>query len=388
VIIVVPSAAPVAGTRQQHRSQIKPMQASNILEWRFYHNPIEAWIAAGAAFVVVGATLFLIRTLLARRLAKVAERTATTADDAIVDLLRRTRYFFIIATAVAAGMLFLDLPQRAHNIGQVLGTIALIIQIAIWGNGLITFWFRNYAERKAESDLSSRTTIAAFSFVARAILWVMLSLVALNRLGFDVTALITGLGVGGIAIALAVQNVLGDLFGALAIVLDKPFAVGDTISVDTMTGTVEHVGLKTTRLRSVTGEQLIFSNADLLKSRIRNHKRMQERRVLFLVGVTYDTPPDTVGRIPALIREAVESQTRVRFDRSHFISFGDSALNFETVYFVLTPDYNVFADINQAVNLAIYRRFAAEQIEFAFPTRTVVVKGDGIQPNGAQRLPR
>ena len=364
------------------------MQASNILEWRFYHNPIEAWIAAGAAFVVVGATLFLIRTLLARHLAKVAERTATTADDAVVDLLRRTRIFFIIATAIAAGMLFLDLPERARNIGRVLGTIALILQIAIWGNGLITFWFRNYAERKAESDLSSRTTIAAFSFVARAILWIMLSLVALNRLGFDVTALITGLGVGGIAIALAVQNVLGDLFGALAIVLDKPFVVGDTISVDTMTGTVEHVGLKTTRLRSVTGEQLIFSNADLLKSRIRNHKRMQERRVLFLVGVTYDTPPDTVGRIPALIREAVESQDRVRFDRSHFISFGDSALNFETVYFVLTADYNAFADINQAVNLAIYRRFAAEQIHFAYPTRTVMVKGDGIQPNGAQPVPR
>jgi len=156
------------------------MQASNILEWRFYHNSIEAWIAAGTAFVVVGATLFLIRTLLARRLAKVAERTATTADDAIVDLLRRTRYFFIIATAIAGGMLFLDLPDRARNIGQVLGTIALILQIAIWGNGLITFWFRNYAERKAESDLSSRTTIAAFSFVARAIMWVMLSLVALR----------------------------------------------------------------------------------------------------------------------------------------------------------------------------------------------------------------
>ena len=364
------------------------MQAANILEWRFYHNPIEAWIAAGTAFVLVGATLFLIRSLLARRLKKVAERTATTADDAIVDLLRRTRYFFIIATAIAAGMLFLDLPERAHNIGRVLGTIALILQIAIWGNGLITFWFRNYAERKAESDLSSRTTIAAFSFVARAILWIMLALVALNRLGFDVTALITGLGVGGIAIALAVQNVLGDLFGALAIVLDKPFVVGDTISVDNMTGTVENVGLKTTRLRSVTGEQLIFSNADLLKSRIRNHKRMQERRVLFLVGVTYDTPPDTAGRIPALIREAVESQERVRFDRSHFVSFGESALNFETVYFVLTADYNVFADINQAVNLAIYRRFAAEQIQFAFPTRTVVVKGDGIQPTGPQPLPR
>ena len=167
----------------------------------------------------------------------------------------------------------------------------------------------------------------------------MLALVALNRLGYDVTALITGLGVGGIAIALAVQNVLGDLFAALAIVLDKPFVVGDAITVDTMTGTVEHVGLKTTRIRSVNGEQLIFSNADLLKSRIRNFKRMQERRIVFTIGVSYDTPPDTVARIPAMIREAVEAQQQVRFDRSHFMSYGDSALSFETVYFVLTADY-------------------------------------------------
>lgn len=352
------------------------MQPTNILEWQFYHNPIEAWLGAGIAFVVIGATLFIARTILARRLAKIAARTPTTADDAIVDLLRRTRYFFILTAAVAGATLFLDLPARALAIGRLLGTIALILQIAIWGNGLITFWFRNYAERKAESDISSRTTIAAFSFVARTILWIMLSLVALNRLGYDVTALITGLGVGGIAIALAVQNVLGDLFAALAIVLDKPFLVGDAISVDTMSGTVEHVGLKTTRVRSVNGEQVIFSNTDLLKSRIRNFKRMQERRVLFTIGVSYETPPDSVAKIPAMIREAVEAQEQVRFDRSHFVSYGESALNFETAYFVLTADYLVYANINQAVNLAILHRFAAEKIEFAYPTRTILMKGE------------
>ena len=351
------------------------MQAQNIFDWQFYHNTVEAWLIAGIVFAVIAAVLIIVRTLLARRLAKVAQRTTTTADDAIVDLLRRTRYFFILTAAVAGGKLFLDLPERAHDVLRVLGTIALILQIAIWGNGLITFWFRNYAERKAESDISSRTTIAAFSFVARAILWIMLALVTLNRLGFDVTALITGLGVGGIAIALAVQNVLGDLFAALAIVLDKPFVVGDAISVDTFTGTVEHVGLKTTRLRSVNGEQLIFSNADLLKSRIKNFKRMQERRVVFPIGVTYDTAPDVVERIPTMLREAVEAQEQVRFDRSHFVSYGDSALNFETVYFVLTADYLRYADIHQAVNLAIYRRFAQEKIDFAYPTRSVVVRG-------------
>src|SRR5688572_3355250 len=356
------------------------MQAPNILEWEFYHNPVRAWVIAGIVAVVIATSLFIARTMLARRLAKVAERTATTADDAVVDLLRRTRYFFIITAAVAGGMLFVDLPPRAQSIGRVLGTIALILQIAMWGNGLITFWFRNYAERKAESDLASRTTIGAFTFVAKALLWIMLALVALNRLGFDVTALITGLGVGGIAIALAVQNVLGDLFAALAIVLDKPFVVGDTISVDTFTGTVEHVGLKTTRLRSLTGEQLIFSNADLLKSRIRNHKRMQERRVLFVLGITYETPPDLVARVPTILREVIEAQSPVRFDRSHFSGFGDSSLNFETVYFVLTPDYATYTNINQAVNLAILRRFAEERIGFAYPTRSVFIQSTETVP--------
>ena len=351
------------------------MQAPNFLEWQFYHNSLQAWLVAGIVFFVIGATLLIVRTLLARRLANVAARTSTTADDAVVDLLRRTRYFFILTAAVAGAALFLDLPARALAVGHVLGTIALILQFAIWGNGLITFWFQNYAGRKADPDLASRTTIAAFSFVARAILWTMLLLVALNRLGIDVTALVTGLGVGGIAVALAVQNVLGDVFAALAIVLDKPFVVGDAIAVDTLTGTVEYVGLKTTRIRSVNGEQLIFSNTDLLKSRIRNFKRMQERRVVLTTGVSYDTPPDTVARIPAMLREAVESQEQVRFDRSHFMSYGDSALVFETVYFVLTADYLTFANVNQAVNLAVLRRFSAEKIEFAFPTRTIVVRG-------------
>ena len=351
------------------------MQPPNILEWQFYHNSLQAWAIAGTVFVVIGAVLFTARTLLARRLAKVAAKTATTADDAIVDLLRRTRYFFIITAAVAGATLFLELPTRALAVGRVLGTIALFLQIAIWGNGLITFWFRNYAERKADTDLSSRTTVAAFSFVARLILWIMLALLALSALGYDIRTLIAGLGVGGIAIALAVQNVLGDLFAALAIVLDKPFVVGDAISVDTMTGTVENIGLKTTRIRSVNGEQLIFSNADLLKSRIRNFKRMQERRVVLTIGVSYDTPPDTVARIPSMLRDAVEAQEQVRFDRSHFMSYGESALNFETVYFVLTADYLVYANINQAVNLAVFRRFATEKVAFAFPTRTINVKG-------------
>jgi small-conductance mechanosensitive channel len=212
-------------------------------------------------------------------------------------------------------------------------------------------------------------------FVMRLVVWTAVLLVLLDNLGVDITALVAGLGVGGIAVALAAQNILGDLFASLSIVLDKPFVVGDFIAIGEFLGSVEHVGLKTTRLRSLSGEQVVFSNADLLGSRVRNYGRMFERRVLFSLGVTYQTPPDKMRRIPVMIREIVESQDRVRFDRAHFQGFGDFALLFEVVYYVLSREYNVHMDIQQSINMTLLERFAAEGIEFAYPTQTVFVSG-------------
>ncbi len=183
-----------------------------------------------------------------------------------------------------------------------------------------------------------------------------------------------GLGVTGIAVALALQNILGDLFASLSIVLDKPFVVGDYIVVDTLQGTVERIGLKTTRVRSLSGEQIVFSNADLLKSRLRNFKRMQERRVAFTFGVTYQTPEALLTRIPGIVREVITPLPSTRFDRAHFQSFGEYALLFEVVYFVTTPDYALFMDIQQAINLGLLGRFRQEGIAFAYPTQTHLVK--------------
>jgi small-conductance mechanosensitive channel len=214
-------------------------------------------------------------------------------------------------------------------------------------------------------------TSMALTFLGRLVLWSVLLLVALDNVGVDINALITGLGIGGIAVALAAQNILGDLFASLSIMFDKPFVLGDFIVVGDLMGTVEKIGMKTTRVRALSGEQLIFSNNDLLSSRIRNLKRMQERRVVFTVGVTYQTPADKLERIPAMIREIIQAQQGTRFDRSHFLNWGDSALLIETVYWVQSPEFQVYADIHQQVNLAIYRRFENEGIEFAYPTRTV-----------------
>lgn len=214
----------------------------------------------------------------------------------------------------------------------------------------------------------------ALAFVAKFVIYSIVLLVALDNVpGVEITTLIASLGIGGVAVALAVQNILGDLFASLSISLDKPFVIGDFITVGDDAGQVEQIGLKTTRLRSISGEQLIFSNSDLLNSRVRNYKRMQERRIVFSFGVVYSTPAAQLEEIPRRVQEIIEQQENARFDRAHFKSFGNSSLDYEVVYYVLSNDYALYMTIQQAINLALYRLFQEQEIEFAFPTRTVYV---------------
>jgi small-conductance mechanosensitive channel len=211
--------------------------------------------------------------------------------------------------------------------------------------------------------------------VATVIVWGVVLAFVLDNLGFKVSTVVTGLGIGGIAVALAAQNVLGDLFSYMTILLDRPFKLGDFIVAGDHMGTVEHLGLKSTRIRSLGGEEIVLSNSDLTGARIRNFKRMQERRVIFGLGVVYQTPPDVVEQVPALVREAIESTPGTRFDRSHFKGFGPSSIDMEAVYYVLSAEYNVFMDVQQAINLKLLREFQARGIAFAYPTQTVFVEG-------------
>ena len=234
--------------------------------------------------------------------------------------------------------------------------------------------------RRVAKDGEDGLNLEAYSvitWIAKAALWTIVVLLALNNLGIQITALVAGLGISGIAVALAVQNILGDLFASLSIVMDRPFVIGDFIIVGDQMGTVEHVGLKTTRVRSLSGEQIVFSNTDLLSSRIRNYRLMNERRVLFTLGMTYQTPAEKLERIPGMIQEIIEAQEQVRFDRAHFASYGDFSLNFEIVYWVLDRDYALYMDIQQEINLALYRKFEEEGIEFAYPTQTLFIEKNG-----------
>lgn len=351
-----------------------------LLDRTLYGATLSQWLIALAVLGGVYLALSIVRRVLERRLTQLAARTATDVDDVVVDVVRRTRPYFVFIIALQAAMRVVTPEARAAAILNGISVLVVLVQVGVWGNGLIAYFADRYARQRGQEDVGSRATIQALGYAGRFVLWALLLVTALDHFGIEVTALITGLGIGGIAVALAVQNILGDLFAALAIVLDKPFVVGDFIIVDTMMGTVEHVGLKTTRIRSLSGEQIVVSNNELLKSRIRNYKRMQERRVVFHLDVTYDTAPDVVARIPALVREVVESQAPTRFDRCHFLMWMDSSLRFETVYYVLEADYTKYADIQHAINVELLRRFNAQRIEFAFPARTLHVRAAGPTP--------
>lgn len=340
-------------------------------------NSTRAWLIAALVAAVVYMVLAITRRVLISRLSVLAERTETDIDDAIVDLIRNTRAFFI--AAVSIGIAIRGLAIHARLIGPISALLQLfvLIQIGLWVSGLIAFMVgRALTKRRETADRIGIAAVRAIGVTVKVITWIILALVALQFVfEKNVTTLVTTLGVGGIALALAVQNILGDLLAAVAIVFDRPFDVGDSIAVDTMVGTVEQIGLKTTRLRSVTGEQLVIGNAELLKSKLRNYKRMYERRAVLHLDVVYDTSPEVIARIPAMMKEIIGAQQSVRFDRSHFSSFQESALRIETVYFVLDPDYTKFMDIQQAVNLDVLRRFNTQKIQFAFPTRTVALTG-------------
>jgi small-conductance mechanosensitive channel len=212
---------------------------------------------------------------------------------------------------------------------------------------------------------------AVLGFLGHVIVWSIVVLSALQALGAPVTSLIASLGVGGIAVALALQNILGDLFASISILLDKPFVIGDGIQIGEFSGTIERIGVKSTRLRSVNGEEIIMGNHDLVASRIRNFKRSQERRIVLNLGIEYDTRPELVARVPVMIKAIIEDTPGTRFDRAHFKGFGDSALQIEAVYFSKSPDYVPIMDAQQRVNIALLHKFAAEGIDFAFPTQTV-----------------
>lgn len=339
----------------------------------FWGNSLLEWSAAVLVSLFCLLLLFSLRRVLASRIGSLARRTSAVLVDDFALLIGHTKGWFLLLLGIFVGLSLVALPDRASVFLFRALMLALFVQMGLWLQFLLTRALSRRREKLLRENPAALTTIGALNFMGRLFLWTVVLLLVLDNFGFDITALVAGLGIGGVAVALAVQNVLGDLFAALSIVLDKPFTVGDFLIVDDLMGAVESVGLKSTRVRSLSGEQLIFSNSDLLNSRLRNYGRMFERRVVFKLGVTYQTVRENLKQIPGIIRAAVEAQSNVRFDRSHFMEYGAYSLNFETVYYVLSADYNQYMDIQQAIYLKIHEDFEREGIEFAYPTQTVFV---------------
>jgi len=344
------------------------------MDLTFHHNTVRAWITALGTVVAAAIVLALIKRLVRPKLVEFRSR-AVEITGLVLELLDGTRTILLAIVVAYLAIRPLEIDPKLDQIVRSAAVIAILIQLGLWAVDILQHGLDRYRDERLATDASAVTTMAAIGFVTKIALWAVITLVALDNLGIDVTALIAGLGVGGVAIALATQNILGDLFASLSIVIDKPFVIGDTINVGgDFVGTVERIGLKTTRIRSLSGEQIIFSNGDLLSSRIRNVKRMAERRIVFSFGVVYQTSAEKVAAIPGMVREIIDGLENTRFDRAHFKAFGDSSLDFEVVYYLTIPDYIVYMDTQQAINLTLFRRFEDEGIDFAYPTRTLYLE--------------
>jgi small-conductance mechanosensitive channel len=333
----------------------------------YFGNTLGNWAGALVTFALWFTVLPIARAGISSRLRKLhpAHRTAS-ALELVLALLAATTRVFLLAVAVWLALRWLVMPPTVARTLDVALQVIAWFQVGLWGMTLVTRAIR--ARQLADSAGEGAASLNILRFVALAAVWIVAILMLLGNLGVEIMPLVAGLGIGGIAIALAVQNVLGDLLGSLSIALDKPFRVGDFLVVGEEKGTVEYIGIRSTRLRSLTGEALVMSNGDLLKSRVRNYKLLAERRATFNIGITYETPRELVEAVPGLIEEAIRAQRKTRFDRAHFAVFGDYALIFEAVYFVLDPEYNVFMDIQQAINLRLLDEFGRRGIEFAYPT--------------------
>lgn len=347
-----------------------------------FGNPLIDWAyALGLGLLTFAALLFVRRQLTrgARRYAAGAELPRGVRLVSV--LVEKTQIFPLLALSLIVGSKYLDLGPRAEKITTAVIVVQIALQIGIWLSAAVRFYLAEQQLHASDRNTATITTIV--QFVANVVIWSLVLLGVLDNLGFEVKALLTGLGIGGIAVALAVQNVLGDLLASVSIALDKPFGVGDALNLDNgYVGTVEAIGIKSTRLRSLSGEQIVMPNSELVKARIRNYGRMQERRIVFTFGVTYGTSREQLTAIPGIVKSAIADlgQGRTRFDRAHFMNFGDSALNFEVVYFVTTPDYNQYMDIQQAVNLRLVEEFESRGISFAFPTQTLIIERAGRPP--------
>jgi small-conductance mechanosensitive channel len=351
-----------------------------LLHQEYFGNTIQQYIIA-ASFMLGGIILLKIfkRAIIAR-LYTWAHRTEGKFDDYIVRGIDKFALPILNVMIIYWSISMLQLSDKATKAVAIVITFFLIRLVTT----VFELLFESFITKQYGNPEKIRQ-VRGIVFIINALLWTAGIVALLDNLGYDVTTIIAGFGIGGIAIALAAQNIVGDLFNYFVIFFDKPFEIGDFLIVDDKRGTVEHIGIKTTHLRSITGEQLIISNSDLTKSRVHNYKRMERRRILFTISIPYTTSLEHVREIPKIIKGFIDETPRATYDRSHFSSFDNSFLNFETVYYVESPEYIDYMETQQSINLKIFEEFSNRGVKFGHPARTIFVdQGGGKLPLGAE----
>lgn len=335
----------------------------------YFNNTLLTYIISAAVLLLFILLTIIIDKVLLSRVKKIISKTESQTDDfflkefhkRIIPILYYGSFYFSIK--------FLTLHIKLVNIINII-FVVIITYSAIQ---LITkaIYFILVDKLSDKETNGKKINLKGIMPAVNIVIWGIGIIFIMDNLGLNISAVVTGLGIGGIAVALAAQALLGDLFSYFSILLDKPFELGDFIIIGDYLGTIEHIGLKTTRIRSLSGEQLIFSNTDLTSSRVRNYKRMETRRIVFKFGVIYGTPNELLKEIPSIVKEIISNIQNTRFDRAHFSGFAGSSLDFEVVYYVLSSDYNIYMDIQQEINLNIKKAFEGKDIDFAFPTQTI-----------------
>jgi small-conductance mechanosensitive channel len=337
------------------------------LDPTFLGNTLWQWTVAGVIALAVMTVLWFVRRVLRAQY----ERLAATPQAELLELplkvASRTMPLFILIAGSFAGLQILVLGPKIATLALTIFTIAAFWQTGIWATTAAIASLERRAQREMAVNRAAAGTIGILGFMARVTIWALVLMLTLDNLGIEIKPLLASLGIGGIAVALAAQNVLGDLFASLAITLDRPFVVGDALAVDNFSGTVEYIGVKSTRLRGTDGEQIIMPNANLMNSRMRNNSRLRERRVVFTISLSQETPTAQLTKIPDLMRTLIEAQKDTRFDRAHFAKITATSFDFEAVYFVTLADYGRYMDIQQTINIKLLEAMEADDISFAQP---------------------
>lgn len=315
--------------------------------------------------------IYGLKRLLSTRIGQFVNSSKNKWDDIVVQTVEQTTHFFMLGSSLFIAFQYVPHEKELSFYVDRAYFILTMLQVMIWANHLLEKYITSAVNKRTRHNRAAASSINLLKLLAKLVLFSVIFLFTLNNLDIRITTILAGLGVGGIAVALALQKILGDLFSSLSIVLDKPFVVGDFIIMDQYLGEVEKIGLRTTHIRSLTGEQIIFSNSDLLGARIRNMKRMHERRVSFVLSLTLQVDPDGIQKAVDIITHILTHRERVRFDRCHLMAISRTSFDLELVYFVLTDDYNIHMDIQQEILMSIYREFIVHQLPFAYPTQTL-----------------